>query len=109
MIQFRANYSRRIFIQLIISFVLLFLALALNTDYITEIYFKNQINTQVAIIKFYQNDFYMIFGNVMKDYYQNYIIDDTNAISIKFNSNFLKDYLYKVFSENTNFFNFITD
>ncbi|MCW9013264.1 MAG: hypothetical protein OQL06_05735 [Gammaproteobacteria bacterium] len=43
MIQFRANYSRRIFVHLIISFGLLFFALAANTDYIIDIYFKNQI------------------------------------------------------------------
>ncbi len=43
MIQFRANYSRQIFLHLVVSFGVLCLILAANTEYINDIYFQNQM------------------------------------------------------------------
>ena len=43
MIQFRSNYSSKVFTHLIISFAIICLVLVFNTDYINDIYFKNQI------------------------------------------------------------------
>jgi len=43
MIQFRANYSRQIFLHLVVSFCVLCSILAVNTEYINDIYLKNQM------------------------------------------------------------------
>jgi hypothetical protein len=50
MIQFKANYSRRVLLQLVILSTLFGLLMLINTDFITKVYFKNQTTNTGFIV-----------------------------------------------------------
>lgn len=50
MIQFKANYSRRVLLQLIILSTLIGLFMLVNLDFITNVYFKNQATNTGYIV-----------------------------------------------------------
>ena len=50
MIQFKANYSRRVLLQLVILSAIIRLLMLINLEFITNIYFKNQATNTGFIV-----------------------------------------------------------